>query len=202
MKACRHRFLIDPADYFSPEDIKSLGELHAILVTHEHYDHFDASRTVKMQETTGAILVCNPGAYAPLKSRVAEENLVLLEPDKAADVKRARITAIKSVHPGKKPIMFIVEVDELSFFHGSDSGYTDAIERYGSRAKVAFVPVGKPSPTASVADAVEMVRTLRCTTAVPIHGSEDEASCFRERLQKESPDVRVIVPEPLKVYKV
>jgi L-ascorbate metabolism protein UlaG (beta-lactamase superfamily) len=202
VKTCRHRFLIDPAEYFSLQDVKSVSELDAILITHEHYDHFDASSTVKMQEATGAMIVCNPGAYGPLKDRVAAEKLMLLEPDKTAQVKGAKITAIGAVHPGNKPIMFIVEVDEVSFFHGSDSGYTSAIERYGGGAKLAFVPVGKPSPTASVQDAVKMVRALGCNTAIPIHGSEEEASGFRERLQKESPNVRVIVPEPLKIYKV
>jgi len=202
VKTCRHRFLIDPADYFSLEDIKSLGQLDVILVTHEHSDHFDASSTVKMQEATGAIIVCNPGAYAALKGRVAAEKLVFMEPDKTAEVKGAKITAVKSVHSGKKPIMLIVEVDELSVFHGSDSGYTGAVKKYGGRAKVAFVPVGKPSPTASVGDAVKIVKTLRCSTAVPIHGSEEEASGFQERLRKESPNVQVIVPKPLKTYKV
>ena len=202
VKTCRHRFLVDPADYFTLEDVKSLGELDAISITHEHYDHFDASRTVKMQEATGAVILCNPGVYGPLKGRVTAEKLVQLEPGKTAQVKDAKITAIKSVHPGKEPIMFIVEVDQVSFFHGSDSGYTTAIETYGGRGKLAFVPVGKPSPTASVRDAVKMVQALRCGIAVPMHGSEEEASDFRGKVQKESPDVRVIVPEPLKIYKV
>jgi L-ascorbate metabolism protein UlaG (beta-lactamase superfamily) len=202
VKTCRHRFLIDPADYFSLEEVKSLGELDAILVTHEHDDHFDASRTAKIQEATGALTVCNPGAYSQLKGKAAAEMLVLLEPGKSAEVKGAKITAIKSVHPGKTPLMFIVEADEVSFFHGSDSGYTSVLEEYRGRAKIAFVPVGKPSPTASVGDAVKMVRALGCSIALPIHGSEDEASRFRERLEKESPDVRLIVPEPLKIYNV
>jgi L-ascorbate metabolism protein UlaG (beta-lactamase superfamily) len=202
VKTCRHRFLIDPADYFSLQDVRSLSDLDAILITHEHYDHFDASSTVRIQEATGAIIVCNPGAYASLIGRVAAEKLVLLEPDRTAEVKGAKITVIKSVHPGKKPIMFVVEADEVSFFHGSDSGYTNAIERYGGRAKLAFVPVGKPSPTASVRDAVKMVKALRCSIAVPIHGSEEEASGFQDTLQKETPNVRVIVPQPLKTYKV
>jgi L-ascorbate metabolism protein UlaG (beta-lactamase superfamily) len=200
VKTFRHRFLIDPADYFSLEEVKSLGELDAILVTHEHYDHFDASRTAEIQEATGALTVCNPGAYSQLKGKAAAGMLVLLEPGRSAEVKGAKITAIKSVHPGKNPIMFIVEVDEVSFFHGSDSGYTSAIERYRGRAKVAFVPVGKPSPTASVGDAVKIVRALGCSTALPIHGSKEEALRFRERLERESPDVRLIVPEPLKIY--
>ena len=202
VRTCRHRFVTDPADYFTANDIESLRQLDAILVTHEHYDHFDASSTVKMQEATGAIMLSNLGAYAPLKGRVPGDKLVLLEPDKTAEVKGAKITAIESVHPGKKPIMFIVEVDEVSFFHGSDSGYTSAIERYGGRAKVAFVPVGKPSPTASVRDAVKMVRALRCSSAVPIHGSDKEAADFRDTLQKELPDIQVIIPEPLKTYKL
>jgi L-ascorbate metabolism protein UlaG (beta-lactamase superfamily) len=53
-----------------------------------------------------------------------------------------------------------------------------------------------------VEDAVKMVRAVGCSTAVPIHGSKEEAAGFRERLRREAPDVQVIVPEVLKVYKV
>jgi L-ascorbate metabolism protein UlaG (beta-lactamase superfamily) len=201
VKTCRHNFLIDPADYFSVQDARSLSMLDVILITHEHSDHFDASSTVKMQEAAAAMVACNLGAYSLLKGRVSAQKLVLLEPDKTAEVKGARITAIESVHPGNKPIMFIVEVDDVSFFHGSDSGYTRAIERYGGRARLAFVPVGKPSPTASIRDAVKMVRALRCSTAVPMHGSDMETGGFRDTLQKDSPNTRLIIPEPLKIYK-
>jgi len=101
VKSRRHRFLIDHADYFNLEDIRPLGELDAVLVTHEHADHFDAPSTVDIQRATAAVIVRNPGAYAPLKGRVAAEKLMLLEPEKNAEVKGVKITAIKSVHPGR-----------------------------------------------------------------------------------------------------
>jgi L-ascorbate metabolism protein UlaG (beta-lactamase superfamily) len=120
-----------------------------------------------MQKTTGTIIVCNLGAYALLKSKVAAEKLVLLEPGESAEVKGAKVTAIESVHPGRKPLMFIVEVDEVSLFHGSDSGYTSDLEEYRGRAKVAFVPVGRPSPTASVEDASEWLGLLDLAPLCP-----------------------------------
>jgi L-ascorbate metabolism protein UlaG (beta-lactamase superfamily) len=202
LKTSRHMLLIDPADYFSAEEVRALTRLDIILFTHEHYDHFDATSAIKIQEATGAIIVCNPGAYAQLMGQVPAESLLLLEPDKTAEVKDARITAIKSVHPGKVPIMVIVDMDGLSLFHGSDSGYTNVLERYEDKAKLAFIPIGTPSPTASVNDAIKMVKALRCRIAVPIHGSGREVSAFEQRLRKEQPEVEVIVPVSLKVYKV
>jgi len=48
---------------------------------------------------------------------------------------------------------------------------------------------------------VKIFKTLGCGTVVPMHGSEEEAPGFRDRLRKESPNAQVIVPKPLKAYK-
>lgn len=198
----RHTFLIDPADFFAAEEVSALGKVNAILITHEHYDHFNDSATVELQKATGATVVCNPGAYAPLSGKIEKEKLKVLEAGKTAEVGGIKVTALESVHPGSKPLVFLVESNGSRFFHGSDSGYPRNIEKYKGQARVAFVPVGTPSPTASVGDAVKMVKALGSEKAVPIHGSGGEASDFKQRIGEEMPRVQVVIPEPLKVYKL
>lgn len=202
VKAGRYVLIIDPADFFSPKDVAALGKVDAILITHEHYDHFNASKTLELQKATGAAVVCNPGAQASLTGKIPKEKLKVLRAGETVKLNGIRVTAVESVHPGEEPLMFLVEVNGSRFFHGSDSGYSPAIEKHKGQARVAFLPVGTPSPTASVSDAIKMALSLGCERAIPIHGSSEEVSNFEKRLSKEMPKVQVIIPEASKVYKV
>jgi len=201
IKTINHRILIDPADYFMSDDLKALGKLDLILITHEHYDHFNKSKTIELQNLTKAMVACNPGTFDSLKGSMNKEKLILLEANKPKEIEGIKITPIKAIHPGKNPLMIFIEVDGLVCFHGSDSGYSNDIEKYKKEVKLAFVPVGSPSPTASVNDAFKMVKALNCKVAVPIHGLNNEMLEFKERVSKELPEVKVIIAESLKVYK-
>ncbi|MEM3507093.1 MAG: MBL fold metallo-hydrolase [Candidatus Bathyarchaeia archaeon] len=202
IKTISYRFLIDSADYFMLNDIKALEKLDLVLITHEHYDHFNKSKTIEIQGLTNAIVACNLDAFNSLKDSIGKEKLILLEANRSQEIKGIKITSIKAIHPGKNPLMFFIEADGLTLFHGSDSGYTKDIEKHKKEVKVAFVPVGSPSPTANVNDALKMVKALNCKMAIPIHGTEDEMLEFKKQVNRELPNVEVIIAEPLKVYKV
>ncbi len=202
VKTSRHMLIIDPADFFNTKDVLTLGKVNAILITHEHYDHFNVSGTLELQKATGATVVCNPGTYASLNGKIEKEKLKVLEAGETLKVDGIKVTALESVHPGSKPLVFLVDSNGTNFFHGSDSGYPRGIEKHKGRARVAFVPVGTPSPTASVGDAVRMVKALGSEKAVPIHGSGGEASEFKEKIGGEMPKVQVVIPKPSKVHKL
>ncbi len=197
VSTAEHRLLFDPAELVRREEV-SAWKPHLLLITHEHFDHLEASRLVELQRTSGGTVVCNPGSYSMLKGKVGK--LVQLKAGGSVEVEGARITGIGAEHPAKEPLMFLVESGGLTLFHGSDSSFTAGLEK--CRAEVAFVPAGAPSPTASVEDALRMSRTLGCRVAVPFHCSPDEAEEFGRKAERELPGVRVVIPEPGKVYKI
>ncbi|TDA33196.1 MAG: hypothetical protein DSO02_04505 [Hadesarchaea archaeon] len=197
VSTANHRFLFDPAGVVRKEDL-SAWKPHLFLITHEHFDHFEPSHLIELQRASGGTVVCNSGSYPALKGRVGK--LVLLRAGETAEVEGARVRGIEAEHPAEEPLMFLVESGGLTFFHGSDSSFTAEVGKY--RADVAFLPAGAPSPTASVEDALRMARALGCRVAVPFHCSPEEAEEFEKRAKDELRGVKVILPEPGKVYKI
>ncbi len=188
IRALGKAILIDPADLVAAEDLA--GPLDLITYTHEHYDHFSLSSAIRLHEKTGAHIVGNPDVYQKLRGKIPEGKLHEARAGSSLEATGVKIHAIRAVHPGKHPLLYVLEIGALALLHGADSGYTESLEEH--RAQVAFVPVGSPSPTASVEDAVKMVEAVKAKIAVPIHGTPGEMSQFKSIA--EARGIEVIVP--------
>jgi L-ascorbate metabolism protein UlaG (beta-lactamase superfamily) len=101
-------------------------------------------------------------------------------------------TAIQGIHRG--PIMlYQIKMDDITLFHGGDSGYVSLIE-YPSQ--VAIVPVGRMSPTASPENAFKMVADLKPDVAISMHGSEKQKRQFEQKVKEALPKTTVWAIEP------
>ncbi|RLG49156.1 MAG: hypothetical protein DRN96_10055 [Thermoproteota archaeon] len=188
--------LVDPADLVSPADLA--GPLDLLVYTHEHYDHFSLSTAISLYEKTKAHVVGNPTVYRKLQGKIPGDKLHEARSGASVEAAGVKLHAIKAIHPGEHPLLYIMEVGALAMLHGADSGYTGELE--GHRAQIAFVPVGSPSPTASVGDALKMVEAVGAKVAVPIHGTPDEMEQFRSRA--EARGISVVVPSRGALLKV
>jgi L-ascorbate metabolism protein UlaG (beta-lactamase superfamily) len=102
------------------------------------------------------------------------------------------VTAIEGIHRG--PIMlFQMKMDDITVFHGGDSGYVN-LSSYASQ--VAIVPVGRMSPTASPENAYKMVVDVKPAVAVTMHGSDKQKSQFEEKVKETMPQTAVYIMEP------
>lgn len=199
MKTKSHCLVVDPADFLKGKSLAG-RRINAILITHEHFDHLDVPTIAEIHRDTDAWVVCNPGSRSSLEGVISGEKLRTLKGGESIEIDGLEVTGLEANHPADEPLMFLVKSGDIRIFHGSDSSYTPAIEnRY---ADVAFVPVGTPSPTASVDDALKMVKATQCKRVVPIHCTEDEASEFKRRVRSELPEVTVLLPKPMKVHKL
>jgi len=195
------KVLVDPGQTFTAEEAEAIEELDVIAITHEHTDHYNRDLIVDLARKTGAAVVTNKTVFKDLRRLVADERMVRLKAGESVDLDGLRIHALRSVHPGLHPLVFLFETDRLAVFHGSDSGFSSAFEAF-SPVDVAFVPVGGPSPTASVNDALRMARIMSPTVVVPIHGYPEEVTLFRERAQVALSSVKVIIPEDGKCHEL
>lgn len=133
-----------------------------------------------------------------LRGKIPDDKLVSAEPGETYDIGDSRVTAISGVHRG--PInLYHIRTGNLSIIHCGDSGYVPLEE---NTAKIAFIPTGDPSPTASPDDALRMALDIKPNVAVAIHGSKRQNREFEKEMKKQMPETTVITPDKYNPVKV
>jgi len=194
--------LIDPASIISGQDVQKLQRLDILLITHEHEDHFSKSATISIQSKTGTVVVTNLGVYTQLTGSVPSEKLVMMSSAENRSLSGIEIRAIASIHPGNEPLTYVLLIGAVSVFHGSDSGFNSALNGYRGQARLALVPTGDPSPTASPDEALKMVKALGSSYVIPMHGTEAQNDMLGVLLAQQTTDVQYLRPQALTVVKI
>ena len=141
------RVLFDPGTYSA--GFEDLAGLDAVLVTHEHPDHFDAERLPRLVKA-------NPDA------RVA----TAADADESLTVGGAVVLADHGEHAVVHPALPNVanhayQVGDLLFHPG------DSFTRPRRRVRILLLPVG--GPWMKLAESVDYLRAVAPEIAVPIH---------------------------------
>ncbi len=190
--------VIDPSNILS-DDLAVLERINAILITHDHVDHFNIDSTIMMQNKTDAYVVANPPAFLVLQGQISGDKLIKMVPGKAVSLNGINVTAFAAEHPSEMPLFYIIEVDGFRIFDGSDSAFVENLNEMGSRVHIALVPTGDPSPTASPTDAFEMIKATKPYVVIPMHGTPEQMQKFAEIVEDSKMQTNVIIPTPLDV---
>ncbi|MFX1515593.1 MAG: MBL fold metallo-hydrolase, partial [Promethearchaeota archaeon] len=122
---------------FDNEDqIKALKNLDLQLNTHTHRDHFDIETTMKIFETSGAMVIADPNVVKALEKKIPTEKVKALKSGERFSINSCEISAVSGVHPGSITL-FKIKFPEFSILHGGDSGYIP-LKDYAS--DLAFLP--------------------------------------------------------------
>jgi L-ascorbate metabolism protein UlaG (beta-lactamase superfamily) len=189
--------LVDPASMISGPSVLRLQQVDVLLFTHEHSDHYSKAATISIQSQTDAVVVANPGVYNSLAGSIPSDKLVKMKSTESTTVSGIQITALAANHLGNEPLVYFVDLSGFRLFHGADSGFVSALSDYKGQAKLAIVPTGGPSPTASPQDALRMVKAIEPTDVIPMHGTETENSQLGTLLAQQLPSVQYVRPEAL-----
>jgi L-ascorbate metabolism protein UlaG (beta-lactamase superfamily) len=146
------RILLDPG-IFSP-GFETLTWLSAVLVTHDHVDHFDADRLAALRSA-------NPGmpVYGPSGLPVV--------PGDRLDIGGSRVDVVGGSHAVIHADIPVVPnvgylVDDGAFFHPGDSFFVPS-----RRVDVLALPTS--GPWLKLGEAVDYLRAVAPRTAGPIH---------------------------------
>src|SRR5918992_1478304 len=209
------QILIDPFltdNPQTPDDLKQVGELDTILITHGHFDHF--SDALPVQGQTGAMTVSNFEIFAYLQ-RQGVENAMPIQKGGSAQVGGIKVTATNAFHSssialddgsliyGGEPLGFVVEFESgFKLYHAGDTcvfGDMRLIgELYGP--DLALLPIGN-QVVMSPYEAAHAARLLDVRHVVPIHygtfpfvpGTPEE---FQQHVSEIAPGVNVHVMKP------
>ena len=178
----------DIADLLGGEGIDEIKSLDLLLYTHGHYDHFEYRSCIELFRKTDAYIVAEPSVARQMRGRITPNKLIEAKPGEYKELEDFKVYFIGGRHVG--PItLYLVEYDDLRVFHGGDSAYVPLKE---FRADIAFLPVGKPSPTASPIDALKMTMDLKPRIVIPIHGSREESRDYESLVERDYPGINVV----------
>lgn len=173
-----------------------------IVVTHEHYDHFEAGFTRDLQRQTNALVVTTPFVASQLRG-IPEEKLRAMRVGDALTIGEVGLNAERSDHPGHQPLTFILIAESnLRIYHSSDSRPFPGMRGIGERYKpdIALCTVGI-APGTSPRSGAEVAKLIRPRVAIPYHTDRLRSlQEFAEILEREEPRIGTKIVKRFEVY--
>src|SRR5215210_783418 len=196
----------------TPDELKRVGELHTILITHGHFDHF--SDVMPLQGQTGARTVSNFEIFSYLQ-RQGVENAVPVQKGGTVEVGGIKVTATHAFHSSSialddgsviyagDPVGYIIEFESgFKVYHAGDTAVFGDMQLIGElySPDVALLPIGD-QVVMSPYEAANATRLLGVQHVVPIHygtfpfvpGTPEE---FQKHVNEVAPNTTVHVMKP------
>lgn len=192
--------VIDPADV----DPKVFRVCDAVLVTHEHYDHFDESIINEIYQRTRCLVFADSTSAKRLKDSMSLGQVREMHFGGEVKLGNVSIRAEAFKHPATAPVSYLItSEDGVKIYHTGDSLPHPDMKQIGDRGQIdiVFCTVGQPAPGASPQSGLEIVRMVRPKVAVPYHAPLSNRKEFAELVTKESPNVKCLIAEQNKAVK-
>jgi L-ascorbate metabolism protein UlaG (beta-lactamase superfamily) len=194
MKTPTKTLVIDPADI----DPKVFKTVHAVLVTHEHYDHFDESIIRELHRRSQCSVVADSASAKRLKDVIAANKLHEMRTGKEIKLDNVTIKAEAFKHPATAPVSYLItSEDGIRVYHTGDSLPHSDMRQIGEHnpPDIVFCTVGPPAPGASPQSGLEIVRMVKPKLAVPYHAPVAERKKFAELIARETPNIKCVIAE-------
>ena len=187
------KIISDKTIYFDPYLIKEeTHDADYILITHEHYDHFDIESIRNISKENTLIIIPNSMAKKVLY-QVNPNNIRGVNPNEEYTIEGLSISTIPSYNTNKdfhkkeyKWIGYLVNIEDKIIYVAGDTDITE--ENKQVKCDIAFVPIGG-TYTMDYKEAAELINTIKPETVIPIHyhtivGTRDDANSFKELLDQ------------------
>ncbi|BBL78717.1 UPF0173 metal-dependent hydrolase [Rubrobacter xylanophilus] len=164
----------------TPEELKQVGDLDTILITHGHFDHF--ADAIPLARQTGATAVANFEISSYLQGQ-GLENVMPLNKGGTAQVGGVRVTGTHAFHAssiqtedgstiyGGEPMGFVVEFESgFKLYHAGDTAVFGDMRLIGElyAPDLALLPIGN-RVVMSPFEAAHAARLLGVRHVVPMH---------------------------------
>ena len=177
------QIIIDPwiqENPTTPEELKNIGELDTMLITHGHFDHF--ADAVSLAQQTGARTVSAFEIYAYLQGK-GVETAEPIQKGGTGQVGGVKVTATNAFHSssiqaddgtlmyGGEPMGFVVEFESgFKLYHAGDTALFGDMQLIGElhRPDIAILPIGDRL-TMGPREAAHAARLLGVRHVIPIH---------------------------------
>jgi len=177
-----------------PSDLKDVA---LILVSHEHFDHFDKELIESIAARDNSCVVASEPILQQLN--LSKRFLHPIKMHQCISLRGVEITAVPAHHPQAfYPLGFMVSCEGKSVFH---SGDTDLIDDFGQiKPDVALLPIGG-TYTMDCVDAIRAVKTMKPKYAIPMHYNtfkmiEQDPREFKQKIEKSILKTKPVILKP------
>jgi len=196
---------------------ESVGELDAILVSHDHADHIDPRAADRLDKK--ATMVVATAEIAARMRAMGFGSVVVLAPWESIEIRRTRVTAVPGVHDIYE-IGFVVEGAGRRVYFAGDTRLHDDLPAIAERfaPTIAILPVDGTRLTRGAMhvmtpdDAVQATKTLKVRAVMPSHAEakftdllakyalastiDGAPALFAAAMERALPNVVCHLPEP------
>ncbi len=176
---------------------QNLKDISLILVTHEHFDHFDKELIEKIASRDNSCIVASEPILQQLN--LSKRFLHPIKMHQCIGLRGIEITAFSAHHPQAfYPLGFMVSYGGKSVFH---SGDTDLIDDFAKiKPDVALLPIGG-TYTMDCVDAIRAVKTMKPRYAIPMHYDtfkmiEQDPGEFKQKIEKSILKTKPVILKP------
>lgn len=198
VKTSKSIAIFDPVD-IKPEDVLNVD---VIVITHEHYDHFEPKIVVKIWKQTDATIITTPYIAKQLKE-VPSVKIKALNVGEEVTIGSIKLNAEYSNHPANQPLTFVLTTSEnIKVYHSSDSRPYPEMRKIGEKYNIdiAFCTVGI-APGASPVSGAEIAELINPKIAIPYHTDKPEnLQKFAEVLAGKTKEIKPKIIRQLEVY--
>ena len=184
---------VDPVAKYAPEtDYTKFPKADVVLVTHEHFDHFDRDAIVALKKDSTQV-IANPAVHRMLGSGTAltnGESRVLAKGIKLDAVPAYNTTpGHTQFHPKGRDNGYVLTIDGLRIYIAGD---TEDIPEMSALKDidVAFLPCNQPY-TMTPEQVAKAARTIKPKVLFPYHYSSTPIKNVVELLAGSGIDVRI-----------
>ncbi|MCD6471435.1 MBL fold metallo-hydrolase [bacterium] len=162
--------------YIDPYNITEDEKADFILVTHEHFDHFDP-KSIKAISDDKTIVIGPPTERKIKTGETLTFDNIKIEAVEAYNVE-------KSFHPRGLGVGYLIEIDKKTIYHAGDTDFIPEMKNLAGKIDVALLPIGG-TYTMDIKDAVEAVKTIKPKYVIPMHyGTLKETMADPEEFKK------------------
>ena len=174
-----------------------LKDIALILVTHEHFDHFDKAFIENVASRDNSCVVASESILQELN--LSKRFLHPIKMHQKVSLRGVDILAVPAHHPRSfYPLGFMVSHGEKSVFHAGDTDLTDHFSKL--RPDVALLPIGGDL-TMDCVDAIRAVKTMKPRYAIPMHYNtfkmiEQDPKEFKQKIDKSILQTQPVILNP------
>ena len=143
---------------------ESLPKIDIILISHEHFDHFDKEAIKFFVERDKCIVIGPLEVTKELELQKNEERTVKVDDEIVVATIKIKVVPAQH-HQSFYPVGFVLEKDNKKIYFAGD---TNTLPNIVKDINLAIMPCGGIF-TSDLFEFISMVRQLKCEIAIPMH---------------------------------